>query len=154
MTCSGTSPPALADATEAASAGAAATPGARRVAILADDLIWATRLADAVRAAGATPRIVRRIADLETLVGGAAGAAGAPGGAGASDVIVDLTARAYDGVAAVRLASGTGARVVAVGQHDDTEQRRAATEAGASRVFTYRALFEDGPRLLGRWLAG
>jgi hypothetical protein len=144
----------LADATEAASAGAAATPGARRVAILADDLIWATRLADAVRAAGATPRIVRRIADLETLVGGAAGAAGAPGGAGASDVIVDLTARAYDGVAAVRLASGTGARVVAVGQHDDAEVRRAATAAGASRVFTYRALFEDGSRLLGRWLAG
>ena len=148
MTCSGTSPPALADATEAAAVGATSITGARTVAILADDLIWATRLADAIRAAGATPRIVRRLADLETIVGEAAGAPGV------SDVIVDLTARAYDGVAAVRLASGTGARVVAVGQHDDLELRRAATEAGASRVFTYRALFEDGPRLLGLWLAG
>ena len=148
VTSSGISPPALADATEAASAGVTPATGARTVAILADDLIWATRLADAIRAAGATPRIVRRLADLETLVGAASGAAGA------TDVIVDLTARAYDGVAAVRLARGTGARVVAVGQHDDTELRRAATEAGASRVFTYRTLFEDGPRLLGRWLAG
>ena len=76
----------------------------------------------------------------------------ASGAGGASDVIVDLTARAYDGVAAVRLASGTGARVVAVGQHDDKDLRGAATEAGASHVFTYRALFEDGPRLLARWL--
>ena len=137
----------MADATRAAPTGAAPATDARTVAILADDLIWATRLADAIRAAGATPRIVRRLADLETLVGGA------PGAPGVSDVIIDLTARAYDGVAAVRLASGTGARVVAVGQHDDLELRRAATEAGASRVFTYRALFEDGPRLLGRWLA-
>jgi hypothetical protein len=136
----------LADAAEAA--GAPSITGARTVAILADDLIWATRLADAIRAAGATPRIVRRLADLETLVGGA------PGAPVVSDVIVDLTARAYNGVAAVRLASGTGARVVAVGQHDDLELRRAATEAGASRVFTYRSLFEDGPRLLGLWLAG
>jgi len=148
VTSSGISPPALADATEAAAAGATSISGARTVAILADDLIWATRLADAIRAAGATPRIVRRLADLNTLI------AGAQGARGVSDVIVDLTARAYDGVAAVRLVSGTGARVVAVGQHDDLELRRAATEAGASRVFTYRALFDDGPRLLRRWLAG
>lgn len=147
-TSSGISPPALADATEAAPAAAPAATGARTVAILADDLIWATRLADAIRAAGATPRILRRLADLESLVGAASEADAA------TDVIVDLTARAYDGVAAIRKASATGARVVAVGQHDDAELRRAATEAGASRVFTYRALFEDGPRLLGRWLAG
>jgi hypothetical protein len=138
----------LADATRAAPTGAAPATDARTVAILADDLIWATRLADAIRAAGASPRIVRRLADLETLLGGASGGVGSP------EVIVDLTARAYDGVAAVRFASGTGARVVAVGQHDDKELRQAATEAGASRVFTYRALFEDAPRLLGRWLAG
>jgi hypothetical protein len=138
----------LADTTEATAAGATSINGARTVAILADDLIWATRLADAIRAAGATPKIVRRLADLETLVGRTQEAPGV------LDVIVDLTARAYDGVAAVRLASGSGARVIAVGQHDDLELRRAATEAGASRVFTYRALFEDGPRLLGRWLTG
>lgn len=146
-TCSGISPPALADATEAAPAAVPPATGARTVAILADDLIWATRLADAIRAAGATPRIVRRLGDLESVLGGLSEADAV------TDVIVDLTARAYDGVAAIRLASGTGARVVAVGQHDDAELRRAATEAGASRVFTYRSLFEDGPRLLGQWLA-
>jgi DNA-binding NarL/FixJ family response regulator len=138
----------LAEAVEASSAEAGASKGARTVAILADDLIWATRLGDAVRAAGAQPKAVHRVTDLEALLPGAAGQAAI------SDVIIDLTARAYDGVAAIRLASGTGARIVAVGQHDDIELRRAATEAGASRVFTYRALFEDGPRLLRRWLAG
>jgi hypothetical protein len=108
------------------------------VAILADDLIWSTRLADAVRAAGAEPRVVRRVEDLQPLL--------------PADVLVDLTARAYDGVAAIRLAAAGGARVIAVGQHDGAALRKAAIEAGAARVFTYRALFEDGPRLLERWL--
>ena len=110
----------------------------RSVTILADDLIWSTRLADAVRAAGAQPKVVR---SLDGLAGSSAEA-----------VIVDLTARAYDGVAAVGLAKAAGARVVAVGQHDDAALRKAALDAGAARVYTYRALFEDGPRLLGRWL--
>jgi hypothetical protein len=121
----------------------AASPGdeaeAPVVAILADDLIWATRLADAVTAAGGRPARKRRLEDLEADV--------------APYVIVDLTARAYDGVAAVRAAAATGARVVAVGQHDDAALRKAATDAGAQRVFTYRALFEDGPRAIARWLA-
>lgn len=108
------------------------------VAILADDLIWATRLAEAVSSAGGQPARRRRLDDLAA--------------AGAEFVIVDLTARAYDGVAAVREAAGTGARVVAVGQHDDAALRRAALEAGAERVYTYRALFEDGPRTIARWL--
>ncbi len=116
--------------------GAVAAP---IVLVLADDLIWATRLADAVTAAGGQPKRARRLEGLDE--------------AGASHAIIDLTARAYDGVAAVRQAAGTGARVVAVGQHDDAELRRAAIEAGAERVFTYRALFEDGPRAIARWLA-
>jgi hypothetical protein len=152
VTSSGISLPALADATEAPATEASATEGGaiketRVVVILADDLIWATRLADAIRAAGAEPHVIRRLADLETHLERWSESASI------ADVIVDLTARAYDGVAAIRLASGTGARVVAVGQHDDLELRRAATAAGAARVFTYRALHEDGPRLLGRWLA-
>jgi DNA-binding NarL/FixJ family response regulator len=116
-------------------AGVDATP---TVAVLADDLIWATRLADAVSAAGGRPARRRRPGDLAD--------------AGAGFVIVDLTARAYDGVAAIREAAATGARVVAVGQHDDAQLRRAALDAGAERVFTYRALFEDGPRTIARWL--
>lgn len=121
-------------------ADASSTEATRTVAILADDLIWSTRLAEAVRAAGAQPRVLRRLEDLA--------------GVSPNAVIVDLTARAYDGVAAIRTAFEAGAMVIAVGQHDDAALRKAASEAGASRVFTYRALFEDGPRLLGRWLAG
>ena len=65
---------------------------------------------------------------------------------------MDLTARAYDGLAAVRLAVGAGLRVLCVGQHDDGAQRRAALAAGAERVFAYRKLFEDGHATLAAWL--
>lgn len=121
-----------------------AAVGGPLVGILGDDLIWATRLADAVAAAGGRATRVRRLEDLEALLRGDQ----AP-----ERVIVDLTARAYDGVEAIRRAAAAGARVIAVGQHDDVPLRRAATEAGAQRVFTYRALFEDGPRHLAEWLA-
>ena len=119
--------------------GGSATPDAPTVVILADDLIWASRLSDAVAAAGGTPVRRRRLEDLASVPSPFA--------------IVDLTARAYDGVEAIRQAAGSGARVVAVGQHDDATLRRAALDAGAERVFTYRALFEDGPRQLARWLS-
>ena len=111
-----------------------------RVAVLADDLIWSTRLTDAVRAAGAEPTPVR---SLDGLV------AALPG---VDRVIVDLTARAYDGVAAIETARAQGRPVLAVGQHDDHELRRRALAAGAERVFAYRKLFEDGPRTLAAWL--
>jgi hypothetical protein len=68
-------------------------------------------------------------------------------------VVVDLTARAYDGLAAIILAHAAGRPVLAIGQHDDVELRRAAIAAGADRVHPYRRLFEDGPRQLARWLA-
>lgn len=114
-----------------------------RVAILADDLIWATRLSDAVSAAGGAPKRLRRLEDLEALLADGS----------LPFVIVDLTARAYDGVEAIRAAAAVGARVVAVGQHDDVATRKAALAAGAERVFAYRKLFEDGPRTLRTWLA-
>jgi DNA-binding response OmpR family regulator len=113
------------------------------VAILGDDLIWSTRLSDAVTSAGATPKRVRRLADLEAALDG-----------GVRLVIIDLTALAYDGVVAIERANGAGARVLAVGQHDDLELRRRALEAGADRVFAYRKLFEDGPATIAAWLAG
>ena len=141
--CSGISRPALADAAEIV----------RDVVVLADDLIWGTRLSEAITAAGARARPARRLVDLQRLLAAGAGVDGGEGVAGAGFAIVDLTARAYDGIEAVRLAAGSGARVVAVGQHDDAALRRAAIEAGAERVYTYRALFEDGPRALAAWLA-
>jgi hypothetical protein len=114
------------------------------VAILADDLIWATRLSDAVVTAGGTPLRLRRADDLAARLGS--------GDDRAAFAIVDLTARAYDGVAAIQAARATGARIVAVGQHDDAELRRRALDAGAERVFSYRALFEAGARHLASWL--
>jgi len=112
-----------------------------RIAVLADDLIWATRLADGVRAAGATPAPARTMDGLAALLPGVA------------CVIVDLTARAYDGVAAIAAASAAGRPVLAIGQHDDQELRARARAAGADRVYAYRKLFEDGPATLSAWIA-
>jgi DNA-binding NarL/FixJ family response regulator len=109
-----------------------------KVAVLADDLIWSTRLTDALRAAGAEPVAVRSIAALATT--------------DATRVIVDLTARAYDGVAAIEAAAARDLRVLAVGQHDDHELRKRALAAGAERVYAYRKLFEAGPATLKGWL--
>lgn len=67
--------------------------------------------------------------------------------------IVDLTARAYDGIDAIVSATAAGRPVLAVGQHDDRISRQRALAAGASRVFAYRRLFDDGPRQIGAWLA-
>ena len=112
-----------------------------RVVVLAQDLIWADRLARAVEAAGGEPV---REASLErfeaSLTAGDA-------------AIVDLTALAYDGVAAIEQAHAAGIRVLAVGQHDDHELRKRALTAGADRVYAYRKLFEDGPATIAAWLA-
>jgi len=115
------------------------------IAVLADDLIWSDRLVRALRKAGADPRPVRdpdqlgrlAVAEPDPIVG----------------VVVDLTARRYDGVAAVEAAARAGIRVLAVGQHDDLELRRRARAAGADRVLVYRKVFADGPAVLAAWLA-
>jgi hypothetical protein len=113
------------------------------IAILADDLIWATRLAALVRAADALPVAVRSLAALGTTLAD-----------GVERVIVDLTARAYDGVDAIAMAVEAGAAVLAVGQHDDVELRRRALAAGASRFVPYRLLAEaSGPATVARWAA-
>ena len=113
-----------------------------RIAVHADDLIWSTRLADGVRRAGGEPVAARSTAAFAEALDGAVGC------------IVDLTARAYDGLAALRTAGGAGVPAVAVGQHDDADLRRAAREAGATRVYAYRVLFEHGDRELGAWVGG
>jgi DNA-binding NarL/FixJ family response regulator len=101
------------------------------VRVVADDLIWATRLNEAVKRAGATP--VRDGADL---------------------VIVDLNGRAYDGVAAIADAARGGATVIAVAQHEDSATRRRALTAGARRVFSYQKVFSDGPAIVAKLIAG
>ncbi len=111
-----------------------------RIAVLADDLIWATRLADGVRRAGGEPVPVRSAPALEAALASVAGC------------LVDLTARAYDGLACLGTATAAGVSAIAVGQHDDVETRRAARVAGAGRVYAYRTLFEHGERELGAWI--
>jgi len=94
-----------------------------------------------VRGAGAEARPVRTSAGLEATL------------PDVDRVVVDLTARAYDGLAAIAMAHAAGRPVLAVGQHDDVAIRKAALAAGADRVHPYRRLFEDGPRQIAAWLA-
>lgn len=128
--------------------GARPDPAAApRVVVLADDLIWATRLLDGVRRAGADAIPARTVAAYAAALAGSGDAHAADG------ALVDLTARAYDGLDALARAHAAGVAAIAVGQHDDLETRRAAKAAGASRVHAYRALFEHGDRELSAWVA-
>ena len=111
-----------------------------RVAVLAQDLIWQDRLARAVEAAGGEPARAKTAPELDRAL------------VGADFAIVDLTARAYDGVAAIARARQAGAKVLGVGQHDDVELRKRALIAGAWKVLAYRKLFEDGPAVIGAFL--
>jgi DNA-binding response OmpR family regulator len=121
---------------------------ALRIGILADDLIWATRLSGFVARAGAVPVRMRTAAMLDAAL------ASVPGLPGLDACVVDLTARAYDGTACLRAARGAGVPTAAVGQHDEPETRRAALDAGASYVWVYRALSDNGERMVSRWISG
>ncbi len=112
-----------------------------RIAVVADDLIWSTRLADGLRRAGADPVAVR---STDAVITGMSDADG---------VIVDTSARAYDPLEVLRAAATGGVPAIALAPHEDAELRRAAIAAGASRVHPYRALFERGDRVLAAWLA-
>jgi len=110
-----------------------------RIGVLADDLIWSTRLTAILRAAGAEPVVARApLALADSVLDG---------------VVVDLTARAYDGLEAVRSLVGAGHSVVCLGQHDDESARRGALAAGARGIYPYRTLHEKGATALARWLA-
>ena len=112
-----------------------------RVAILAQDLIWADRLARAAEAAGLEPARAKTAPELDRAL------------VCADLAIVDLAASAaYDPIAMVARATSAGARVMAVGPHDDVALRKRALAAGADKVLAYRKLFEDGPATIGRWL--
>ncbi|HUR17090.1 MAG TPA: hypothetical protein VMZ33_07375 [Candidatus Limnocylindrales bacterium] len=115
------------------------------VVILADDLIWSSRLVAAARNAEARPAAARSAAELQVML------TGAPSG---TPVIVDLTGRGYDGVEQVRATVALGHRVLAVGQHEDLPTRKAALAAGAVRVLSYNKLFTDGPSVVSAFLEG
>ena len=115
------------------------------VIVVADDLIWSSRLSAAVDRAGSTSVVARSATELVTRL------ADSPAD---TPVIVDLNGRAYDGVDAIRAATDAGHRVLAVGQHEDIELRRRALAAGARRVFSYNKLFSDGPAVVTSLLEG
>ena len=114
---------------------------APRLLVLADDLIWSTRLEGQGRTLGAT---VQRFTATEPLIAALAAEPATP----ADLVAIDATARAYDAEAAVRAVAATGARVLALVQHDDPEGRASLIAAGAVRAMPYRALFDRGHAIL------
>jgi len=114
---------------------------APRLLVLADDLIWATRLEGQGRTLGAD---VQRFTTPAPLLEALATQPATP----ADLVAIDATARAYDAEAAVRTVAATGARVLALVQHDDPEGRASLIAAGAVRAMPYRALFERGHGIL------
>ncbi|MEY3683744.1 MAG: hypothetical protein RIS62_454 [Chloroflexota bacterium] len=114
---------------------------APRLLVLADDLIWATRLEGQGRTLGAE---VQRFTAPAPLLAALAAQPATP-----SDLVaIDATTRAYDAESAVREASAAGIRVLALVQHDDPEGRASLIAAGALRAMPYRALFERGHAIL------
>ena len=114
---------------------------APRLLVLADDLIWATRLEGQGRTLGAD---VQRFTTTEPLIAALAAHPATP-----TDLVaIDATARAYNAEAAVRAVAATGARVLALVQHEDPEGRASLIAAGAARAMPYRALFERGHGIL------
>lgn len=108
--------------------------------MLAQDLIWQERLSRSVEQAGAEPAHAGTAPEFDRALGDAGFA------------IVDLTARAYDPLAAIERAASAGLHVLAVGQHDDVELRKRALARGADLVLSYRKLFEDGPATIRAWV--
>jgi electron transfer flavoprotein alpha/beta subunit len=111
-----------------------------RIAVLAQDLIWQDRLAKAVESAGGTPMRAKTAPEFDRAL------------ECADNAIVDLAARAYDPLVAIERAQSLGARVLAIGPHDDLDLRKRALARGADRVLAYRKLFEDGPATIAAWL--
>ena len=117
--------------------------------VLADDLMWSTRIAEAVRRAGGTAVSLGSGAELAIVLE----AEDLAERASLSGAIVDMAGRRFDAIAAITLLAAARQPVIAVAQHDDQLTRRRAREAGASRVFSYQRFFTDGTRLVEGWLA-
>lgn len=116
--------------------------------VVADDLMWSTRISEAVRRAGGVAVPLATESEL-----GLALEAFEQGDVHSiSGAIVDLASRRLDGIAAVERIAAARLPVIAVAEHDDQLTRRRARSAGALRVFSYRKFFEDGTRLVEGWL--
>jgi DNA-binding response OmpR family regulator len=112
------------------------------IAVVADDLIWASRLTDAVRRAGAEARRVSGGAVVGEL-------ARVPGWDGA---IIDTALISAEPMAVIAALSGAGLPVLALANHDDVASRKRALAAGAGKVLAYRKVHEDGQAVVSSWL--
>ena len=136
---------------------AAIIAGVTRIAVVADDLIWASRLTDAVRRAGAEPR---RLSPAAVLID-------ARGDPDSSDLysradvtateesdgaIVDVALMTADPMAVIAALHHLGLPVLAVADHDDVALRKRALAAGAGKVLAYRKLHDDGPATVAAWM--
>jgi CheY-like chemotaxis protein len=115
-------------------------PDERTVAVLAADLIFASRIRAAAEAAGVTARLARTAAEVEV----AAGEAGL--------VLLDLDARGLDAPALIRALKANAALaavpVVAFVSHVRADAIEAARAAGADRVLARSAFVRVLPELL------
>jgi CheY-like chemotaxis protein len=119
------------------------------VVVVADDLMWSTRITEAVRRAGGSAVSLSTTTELDlALEAYELGDVNSISGA-----VVDLAVRGIDGVAAIERIADAHLPVIAVAEHDDQLTRKRALRAGATRVFSYRKFFEDGTRLVAGWLA-
>ena len=117
--------------------------------VVADDLMWSTRITEAVRRAGGSAVPLSTATELDlALEAYELGDVNSISGA-----VVDLAVRRLDGVVAIEHIAAARLPVIAVAEHDDQVTRKRALRAGATRVFSYRKFFEDGTRLVEGWLA-
>ncbi|HVS36620.1 MAG TPA: hypothetical protein VMS17_13745 [Gemmataceae bacterium] len=113
--------------------------------LLSDDLIFASRVAGAARAAGGEVRQVRSADALPELVRQLQ----------ARCVIVDIAFPGLDLADLMRRLGEAGApRVVAYGPHVDADALRAAQAAGCDPVLPRSKFVENLPRDLEGWLSG
>jgi hypothetical protein len=112
----------------------------KRVLVAVPDLLFGVQVANAVRAAGGAPQLIRGIDEAFAAL-----ASDVP----APDlVIVDLAAR-IDPIEVISAASMTGTPVFAFGPHLDTAAILDARAAGAEKVVANSGL----ARALPAWLA-
>jgi hypothetical protein len=129
--------------------GAAIIAGVTRIALVADDLIWASRLTDAVRRAGAEPR---RVSPAAVLAGD--GGDLDNGGHDPQARVAARPASATEGCdgAIVDTALMTADPMVVIAALHDLGLRKRALAAGAGKVLAYRKLHDDGPATIAAWI--
>ena len=136
---------------------AAIIAGVTCIAVVADDLIWASRLTDAVRRVGAEPRRLSAAAALADTSGARdVDSDGAQTRVAATDgcdgAIVDTALMTADPMVVIAALHALGLPVLAVANHDDVGLRKRALAAGAGKVLAYRKLHEDGPATIAAWM--